>query len=758
MRTLTASHISHIGRYIRTKIPSLSLRKNTSYTCMLGRLLKRYFCTFNSNLIAKNTASKYRPGRSRTNTFGTFTAQKKPKMNVLVYSGQGTTDDSVKHCVETLRLLLSPYYSVAKASADTIIKQPWQGKTSLLVIPGGADLPVCRAFNGRTNEKIAQFVNRGGRFVGLCAGGYYGSKRCEFETGTEMEVSGPRELGFFPGTCRGCAFKGFRYGSEMGARAAKLDVNRSSLPDYDDSTVYSYYNGGGLFVGAGNYSNVEVLARYSDQTDVADGLDGVRAAVVCCKVGDGAALLSGVHPEFTPDLLSFAGDTPAFEGVVETLKEHNMQRINFLRACLKKIGLHVNESTSVERPHLTPLFLTSLSQSSTKQIISRLEKDIPHEIDGISNGGTDKFRFHWSLEDLTRFLQKTGYEDPELAIKEVYACTDRLPTRDETPNFDVGSFLRELSRAYGDLSTTGVIGKSFMYGEVVTSTSALMDSNIHLMSVLPDGFTVHGAIQVCGKGRSGNFWVNPIGVMAVSIFNRMSLEQAQRTPIVFIQYICSMAIIEAIWHYGEGYSEIPVRIKWPNDVYIMLPKFVERGEHYKSQKLGSSTDDGEIEATYTKVGGIMVNVNVINKDYCFVVGSGLDVSNAAPTMSINLVIEAMNRYWRQTGQAKHLEPLNTETLLAKYLASFNSMLNIFKAEGFRPFLDTYYKMWLHTNQTVRLMSEGGARARIIGITSDWGMLLAQEIDRQGRATGDNYELQPDGNSFDMFRGLISKKQ
>ena len=159
MRTLTASHISHIGRYIRTKIPSLSLRKNTSYTCMLGRLLKRYFCTFNSNLIAKNTASKYRPGRSRTNTFGTFAAQKKPKMNVLVYSGQGTTDDSVKHCVETLRLLLSPYYSVAKASADTIIKQPWQGKTSLLVIPGGADLPVCRAFNGRTNEKIAQFVN-----------------------------------------------------------------------------------------------------------------------------------------------------------------------------------------------------------------------------------------------------------------------------------------------------------------------------------------------------------------------------------------------------------------------------------------------------------------------------------------------------------------------------------------------------------------------------------------------------------------------
>ncbi len=696
--------------------------------------------------------------KSTSNSFGTFAQQKNLRMNVLVYSGQGTTDDSVRHCVETMRLLLSPYYSVSKASADTIIKQPWQGKTTMLVIPGGADLPVCRAFNGRTNEKISQFVSRGGRFIGFCAGGYYGSKRCEFETGTDMEVSGPRELGFFPGICRGCAFRGFRYGSEAGARAAKLEVNRVSLPDCQHSTVYSYYNGGGMFVDAPNYANVEILARYSDQPDVPDGPGGANAAVVYCKVGNGAAMLSGVHPEFTPELLARSAEAPGFGKVVDVLKGHNEERMGFLRACLKKMGLHVNESTSVGRPHLTPLFLTSVNKTDTQRVIGRLEREIPHGIDNISNGGSDKFRFHWSLSELGDKLPKEGYEDPETAIKEVYACVDRLPTREETPNFDIGAFLRELPRAYSNLSTVGAVGKTFMYGEVVTSTSALMDSNIHLMGVLPDGFTVYGAIQVCGKGRSGNFWVNPIGMMAVSIFNRMSMEQAQRTPIVFIQYLCSMALIEAIWHYGDGYSEIPVRIKWPNDVYIMLPKFVERGEHYKSQRLGSMTSDGEIEATYTKVGGIMVNVNVINREYCFVVGSGLDVSNAAPTVSINSVIEAMNRYWGQTGQDKHLAPLKIETLLARYLACFNSMLNIFKAEGFRPFLDTYYSMWLHTNQTVRLTSEGNARARIIGITSDWGMLLVQKTDSQGRATGENYELQPDGNSFDMFRGLISRRK
>ncbi|KAF6015795.1 hypothetical protein HII12_000587 [Brettanomyces bruxellensis] len=729
---------------------------------MLVKLFERFSCKFYSSRIARNTENTicgtFKVKNSTSSSFGTFAQQKNLRMNVLVYSGQGTTDDSVKHCVETMRLLLSPYYSVSKASADTIIKQPWQGKTTMLVIPGGADLPVCRAFNGRTNEKISQFVNRGGRFIGFCAGGYYGSKRCEFETGTDMEVSGPRELGFFPGICRGCAFRGFRYGSEAGARAAKLEVNRASLPDCQYSTAYSYYNGGGMFVDAPNYPNVEILARYSDQPDVPDGPGGANAAVVYCKVGNGAAMLSGVHPEFTPELLARSAEAPGFGKVVDVLKGHNEERMDFLRACLKKMGLHVNESTSVGRPHLTPLFLTSVNKTDTQQVIGRLERELPHGIDNISNGGSDKFRFHWSLSELGDKLPEEGYEDPETAIKEVYACVDRLPTREETPNFDIGAFLCELPRAYSNLSTVGAVGKTFMYGEVVTSTSALMDSNIHLMGVLPDGFTVYGSIQVCGKGRSGNFWVNPIGMMAVSIFNRMSLEQAQRTPIVFIQYLCSMALIEAIWHYGDGYSEIPVRIKWPNDVYIMLPKFVERGEHYKSQKLGTVTSDGEIEATYTKVGEIMVNVNVINREYCFVVGSGLDVSNAAPTVSINSVIEAMNRYWGQTGQDKHLAPLKIETLLARYLASFNSMLNIFKAEGFRPFLDTYYSMWLHTNQTVRLTSEGDARARIIGITSDWGMLLVQKTDSQGRATGENYELQPDGNSFDMFRGLISKRK
>lgn len=143
-------------------------------------------------------------------------------------------------------------------------------------------------------------MRRGGKYLGFCAGGYYGSGRCEFEVGNgELEVVGKRELAFFPGTCRGGAFGGFAYGNEAGARAARVGVAEGMLKDGQSETVI-YYNGGGVFVDAASQEmrrlGVEVLASYKDSLDVEAG-EG-DAAVVYCKVGDGAAILTGPHPEY----------------------------------------------------------------------------------------------------------------------------------------------------------------------------------------------------------------------------------------------------------------------------------------------------------------------------------------------------------------------------------------------------------------------------------------------------------------------------
>lgn len=173
----------------------------------------------------------------------------------------------------------------------------------MLVMPGGGDLGYCQSLNGQGNRRISQFVHNGGAYLGFCAGGYYGSKRCEFEVGDKnMQVIGERELAFFPDTCRGCAFEGFVYHSEAGARAAELKVSKSALDGSGDipDTFHSYYNGGGVFVDAEVYADqgVEILASYTEPLSVNPGKGA--AAVIYRKVGEGSVILTGPHPEFVP--------------------------------------------------------------------------------------------------------------------------------------------------------------------------------------------------------------------------------------------------------------------------------------------------------------------------------------------------------------------------------------------------------------------------------------------------------------------------
>jgi biotin---protein ligase len=195
-------------------------------------------------------------------------------------------------------------------SAEQILKEPWPFSCAALVFPGGADQAYCSAFDGQGNRRIRRFVEGGGAYLGFCAGGYYGSGKCEFEVGDPLlEVVGDRELAFFPGIGRGGAFPGFAYHSEAGSRAAELRVNQKAFPsNHVLDTFRSYYNGGGVFVDAAKYADhgVQILACYTEHLAVESG-EG-SAAVVYCKIGRGGAVLTGPHPEFV-----FADNLPAID-------------------------------------------------------------------------------------------------------------------------------------------------------------------------------------------------------------------------------------------------------------------------------------------------------------------------------------------------------------------------------------------------------------------------------------------------------------
>ena len=113
--------------------------------------------------------------------------------NLIMSTGDGSTVESVRHCLYTLRRLLAPNYAVIPVTGDMLIKEPWTATCAALVFPGGADQGYCRTLNGDGNRRIRQFVERGGIYIGFCAGGYYGSSRCEFEVGNRLlEVIGSR--------------------------------------------------------------------------------------------------------------------------------------------------------------------------------------------------------------------------------------------------------------------------------------------------------------------------------------------------------------------------------------------------------------------------------------------------------------------------------------------------------------------------------------------------------------------------------------
>lgn len=196
-------------------------------------------------------------------------------MGIYIYSGEG----AMPLCLPGNLL-----------TADAILNTRWEEACSLLIMPGGRDRPYHAALKGEGCRRIQSFVEKGGTYLGICAGAYFGAKRVEFDQGFPLEVSEDRELMFFQGAAVGPVYgKGtFDYSTQKGARAAKL---RTPQGDF-----HAYYNGGCTF--EGDFSSCRILAWYAD-------LPGEPPAILECQVGKGKAILSGVHIEIPCSFLDF---------------------------------------------------------------------------------------------------------------------------------------------------------------------------------------------------------------------------------------------------------------------------------------------------------------------------------------------------------------------------------------------------------------------------------------------------------------------
>lgn len=458
-------------------------------------------------------------------------------LNVLIYNGSGVSAASRDNTLIALRAFLSHRYDVQLVSPKTLRQEPWTDSCALLVFPGGRDLPYQFDLQGRANERIRVWVEGGGKYVGFCAGAYYAARRVEFEVGTPLEVVGERELGFFPGACRGTAFPGFEYGTSAGARECRLVLDRTAWRDHwsasPEEAVVWYNGGGAFFLDEGQAGKgVTVLGRY-------DELEGKPAAGVRCDVGKGRAVLWAVHPEHPAvadapavvdpeqfgrggvdsedfaersrrglEVLSLqeaagpatatsaeksaggpttAGAAQQSNNTSRTISAYDYatketRRLGLLRATLAMLELDVAD-TPAPPPQLLPLFLTAADAAQVTQVVTALTALGTQS--AAESGATDilERHDHFQLHPagaagrlLAQARARPGLVEPEdlhRAVKQVCAFTGGPPSLALAPLFNVERYFAELGRVAE--SAEPRFGRVLLYGEAVTSTQTMLD-------------------------------------------------------------------------------------------------------------------------------------------------------------------------------------------------------------------------------------------------------------------------------------------
>jgi biotin--protein ligase len=627
-------------------------------------------------------------------------------MKVLVYSGPGASSNSVKQTLISLRSLISDNYDILPVDQTVLCKDYWMDSTAMIVMPSGRDEHYCEHLGTKGMEKIKQYIRYGGSYLGICGGAYFAADSIEFSAKSnslyassandagysvlkENQISGPRFLNFFSGSAIGSITSGYSIHSEIGARIVKLSLIDSELCEI--TTDYRFIdllvNGSPWFEPVTSENNEKVLAFYETPCN------GRKAAIVQTRFGKGKAVLCGPHIEYDPHWLSSHltrdNNSGYLQKIIPQLFASNDLRIKLLKSILRGMGIKINQSERNQKiSKMKLLHLFSARMDENIKVLSFVD----------SNPVQDN-QMVWRI--LSRSEDSSKRKD-DVEIPIIYHRT----YNSDTVDFNLDEYFKALG-------PESYLGHQLLYGKVVTSTQTILEKNSKLSSILENGTLFVADHQVLGRGRGHNTWISQNGSLQFSLL----LEYKSSRTLIFIQYLFALAIVEAIKSF-PGYSEFPVFIKWPNDIYT----------RYNDKLL--------------KLGGILINSSYEKKIFRLIIGCGLNILNELPTISLSQVSRSLN-----------LEPLQREHLLAAVLKCFQVMCReMERNESFESFSERYYENWLHSFQKVCVLKDGIIQdATLMGIDHDSGYLIATHCD------GSQNLLHPDGNTFDMLKGLISRK-
>ena len=179
--------------------------------------------------------------------------------------------------------------------------------------------------------------------------------------------------------------------------------------------------------------------------------------------------------------------------MVEELVEDDQKRADFLKACLAKLDLQVNEEHNPV-PSLSWLHLSSSIPSETAEVVEALQDIILTE-EGEDYIKDDNDTFHIAkspaqspdlVDDFQTDKNRTEHGPGEsnedkilnysIITKHIRVHDEQYPHNKETPYFNHHAFYANLKQfqLHSNSEHEG-FGKHILYGEVVTSTNTILE-------------------------------------------------------------------------------------------------------------------------------------------------------------------------------------------------------------------------------------------------------------------------------------------
>lgn len=197
-------------------------------------------------------------------------------------------------------------------------------------------------------------------------------------------------------------------------------------------------------------------------------------------------------------------DVTGYDDLMKVLETDDVERINFLKACLTKLGLEVNQDSS-SVPALSKMHLSALDHQDVGGLLHSMSDIITKDDKGEELIKAENDTFHlehpdtrWSVTHLKEAISSAeptviksevandakspskptiepGLIDYSKIVKSIISHDEALPQAKETPYFNHNLYYSSLQEYRQQDPEAEVWGDVLMYGEVVTSTNTLLE-------------------------------------------------------------------------------------------------------------------------------------------------------------------------------------------------------------------------------------------------------------------------------------------